>query len=47
MRATSDDATGTDDEDGVTLPATMTVGTSTSVPVTVTNGRDSGTDDSS
>lgn len=35
--ATSDDTTGTDDEDGATLPATMTVGTSTSLPVNVTN----------
>lgn len=35
--ATGDDLTSTDDEDGVTVPGTITPGTSTSITVNVTN----------
>jgi GH25 family lysozyme M1 (1,4-beta-N-acetylmuramidase) len=35
--ATGDDLTGTDDEDGVTVPATITQGTATSLTVNLTN----------
>uniref|UniRef100_UPI00378343F0 GEVED domain-containing protein n=1 Tax=Prosthecobacter sp. TaxID=1965333 RepID=UPI00378343F0 len=35
--ATGDDTTGSDDEDGVTVPAAITQGTSTSLTVNVTN----------
>jgi len=35
--ATTDDITGSDDEDGVNMPAVMTVGSNVQIPVTVTN----------
>jgi len=38
--ATGDDLDGSDDEDGVQLPATMTLGETVTIPVTVTNTSD-------
>jgi hypothetical protein len=37
VTATGDDTTGSDDEDGVTMPASITPGTSVTLPVTVQN----------